>query len=240
MFLELNPTTKTAYIYSKENEIIDNKYIQLSTEKINTINIIKIEYPTHPIPKDNFINIHTLFDNLICTCGSQIKFTKLKKLPEDGWEELIDYWSCHNSEFKSMLDLKIKPCSGEALLSHFYFLANDFDLCCYSDESGVQKIFYNQVGFDDVKIIYSFFVNYFLHNNSFRFCVSGDVYEIKLFDFVIINGCYDGFKVGYKICKKRIEKVNGINECIANGLLSMLDRNRIDISVLGYELSYIY
>lgn len=240
MLLELNPITKVAYIYKNIQDNSELKHNQITCETLSPYKIIGVEYPSHPKPISNIIDLYTLFTQIKCKCGTLLAFSKLKRLPEEGWEELIDYWSCHNSEFKSMLDLKIQPRKGEALVSHFYFLANKSDMCCYEGDD-IMKIFYNEVNFSSREIIYTFFVNYFLHNNSLRFAVGEDVYEIKLFDSVIImkEKYHEAFKVGFRICRKKCNRATVLNEYFAKIILDVLYENKLDIVVLNYSLSFI-
>lgn len=216
MLVEISKDLKTGYLYTNKEINIDNI---ICTEKINSLYIYKFKNQNFNV-KNNSFKIESLFS----------EYEHANKLPEDGWQELIDYWSCHNSEFRSVLDLKMRPRKNGVLYSYFYFIKD-------------RKIFYNELFDEEIcdKIIFNFFENHFVNNNSFVFFCGCNI-EVKFFNVVYLeenDGLKKAFKVGYKETKKIPKYSDAINEYFSKMILNRLVENKLDIEILGYKLSFI-
>lgn len=185
--------------------------------------------------------------NLRCSHGENFNFTTIHRLPQEGWEELIDCWSCHDNEFKGLLDLKVKPRSSGILVSNFYLMAGEKVLpeCCKLRD----KIFYNELicEFTAEQFIFKFFEEHFEMKNSIVLKVGEKSYEIKLFYRCVLierselcmSNEHDAFKVGYKETAKSKDDDSFIGDYFKSKIVNQLDKNSIKLSALGYTLSFI-
>ncbi|EPR79990.1 hypothetical protein SLOPH_1797 [Spraguea lophii 42_110] len=228
------------------------KYFKIRTEEINNKDkIFKIKSNLQ-FNEPSKMNLKSIFSSIICKyCNNCIEIENSDRLPSIGWEELVDHWSCHNNEFKSLLNLKPKPRTNSILYSNFYFLINSINYCCWKEnkENQILKIFYNEINtiYDDKDIIYIFLEEYFKNNDILQ--INNVI--IKFYNESIIameendenNGLHEYFykslKVGYKIVNKKHEKKE-INEYYRERIIALLNENKIDRKIDGYILSFIF
>lgn len=176
-----------------------------------------------------------------CVHGERICYESVNRLPQDGWQELIDCWSCHDSEFRGMLDLKIRPRRMGILTSNFYFIAHESVLppCC----SGRSKLFYGDVVTRHPRrsYIYKFFEEYFESKNSIVLEHGGRCHEIKYFYrcAVIGDGISSAIKVGVKETDKPSVGSDFIDAAFVDGIFDEIAGNSIGIQILRYDLSFI-
>ncbi|KAF7684379.1 hypothetical protein TCON_0424 [Astathelohania contejeani] len=248
MIFELSSGNNGFLYYKEKSELSVTKYkfIINEVEEVQNIYIANATIKNLPVVKLNIkfeeqIGFH-------CKCGKQIKYESLNRLPLDGWEELINCWSCHDSEFKSMLDLKIKPRKMGILYSNFYLLINGEDLpkCCFNVQ-GIQQIFYNQLNvLDPEKLLFFYFEELFFNSSNFLFIVNSVKYEIKYFhDAVVLSIEEDSInvnkalKVGYKITNKVVKNPKHINEYYLKELIRILNDNSLKLKILDFEISFL-
>ncbi|KAM0676046.1 hypothetical protein GVAV_000007 [Gurleya vavrai] len=241
MIFEYSSNSENGYIYLNNSEnIIENNYKIVYKENYKNLTIYRIK-KIHLYKSEYSFDLTKL--DFRCKCGLKINFVSKNLMPSEGWQELVDLWSCHNMEFRSMLDLKPKPRKNSVLLSNFYFLANANDFCCLNLD--LNKIFYNEI-FDFkncLKIVFHHFKTFFMHNNRYQFVYDNFLYEVMIFEDVFIeNGEYKGeaIKVGYKSIKKCELVSENINEYFCKLIYKILVDNEIEILVRSYKLSYIH
>lgn len=240
--IEIEPKSKRGFIYGEQSQpTIDG--LECRMEKWEKISGTKIQsftfddYERKPEPSINLLDMN----NITCIHGSKIKFKSINRLPQDGWQELIDCWSCHDHEFKGMLDLKIKPREEGILVSNFYMIMDDKIIpeCCGSRN----KYFYNEIrcGFSDDELIYRFFQEFFEMKNSIVLKIKNVKYEIKLFyECILIQDKHvNALKVGFRETTKANDDDLFIGDYFKDKILEILQRNSIKITLLGFELSFI-
>ncbi|ELA42481.1 uncharacterized protein VICG_00580 [Vittaforma corneae ATCC 50505] len=248
--IEIEQSSKRGFAYGKESfELLKSvKRLKFQNEKYERTGSADI----WSFDVEEYERIESSIDllkisNLKCRHDVNFTFTTVHRLPQEGWEELIDCWSCHNSEFKGMLDLKIKPRKNGILVSNFYLIAGEKVLpeCCKART----KMFYNELTceFSVEQLIFKFFEEYFEMKNSIILKVDGKSYEIKLFyrcilieknDSFVFNE-HDAFKVGYKETAKNNDEDSYIGDYFKIKIIDQLGRNSVKLSVLGYALSFI-
>lgn len=234
--------SKDAYVYTSDLSFhIPHKHKHLTTEKINNIYIHFIKFIN--LPNNNlskFTNFH-----FKCKHGKNLNYITSNKLPSENWDELIEFWSCHNNEFASIKNLTIKIRPKGILLSSFYLLINNEDLpsCCKSQENTV-KIWFNELSCIDHKnISYDYLEEYFLNNNALIICYNNVYYEIKFFytcqnliiKNLIFNRC---MKLGIKEKKGKYK----LSENINNFYMEFIFKNikKLDIKVMEYQIGFFY
>lgn len=220
--LDFDISSKLGFIYGKEamENFKKSNIISFKIDKLETIDDMQIytiavlSYSLTPF-KFELCKI----TDLKCLHGLKLNFATVNRLPQEGWQELIDCWSCHDNEFKSMLELDMKPRKNGILASNFYIIASDNVLpnCCKAKV----RCFYNELihNYSDNMFIFKFFEEYFFHKSSIVLKNSGLIYEIKLFyrcGVVHNNICKEAFKVGYKISEKPEDEDSYIGEYFKN------------------------
>lgn len=243
--LEINESSLRGFVYTENyyNKLKEMNIFDLLIEKEEIINntkiytiIIKNKIKTN-FQSFNLKDIKTIK----CSHGEEFDFKFINKLPQEGWQELIDCWSCHNCEFKSMLDLKIKPRKNGILVSNFYLLAdeNAIPSCC----KNIAKFSYENLKFDfsDSLFIYNFFEEYFFGKNSLIFQFKNKNYEIKLFYkcLLFIKDFEKSLKIGIKITEKIPDFDVFIPDYYKEKIIENINANKINVLILGYEISFI-
>lgn len=240
--IEIEPKSKRGFIYGEEHpQIMDKLKCKIERyEKVSGSLIQSFTFEKYERDPDSSINLLDV-KNLACIHGCKIEFKSVNRLPQDGWQELIDCWSCHDHEFKGMLDLKIRPRKEGVLVSNFYLIIDQGILpeCCNSRN----KYFYNEIkcGFSDDELVYKFFQEFFEMKNSLVLKVNDVKYEIKLFyECVLIsNQPVNALKVGFKETTKQNDDDLFIGEYFKNKIVEILQTNSIKVKLLGFELSFI-
>lgn len=242
--IELEMNTGRGFVYGKEKlqklEAIPNlKFKNLNYEKTGECGIYSFDVESYPCPTDQ-IELQKM-NGLRCIHGNEIDFKEIHRLPQEGWQELIDCWSCHDNEFKGMLDLRIKPRRGGILVSNFYLLA-DMDAlpkCCKTKT----KLFYNEIsgGLTVAQLIFKFFEEHFETKSQIVLNLDGRKYEIKLFYRCILVRENEriAFKVGFRETDKPHDEDSYIGEYFKREMIKQLRDNEIGISAIGYMLSFI-
>lgn len=243
--LEIINNLKRGFIYGKEfyeklKESNLFEFIEERSEEINGFEIYSvIFYQTINLDPFSF-NLCNL-GNVKCKHGSKLNYLSNNRLPQEGWEELIDSWSCHNSEFKSMLDLKIKTRKDGILTSNFYLLANDTVLpdCCKATE----KFFFNELIMErsNLEFIFYFFEEYFLHRSFLVLEYQNKSYEIKLFYNCILFDIElrNAMKLGVKETIRKGDISDQINAFYIELIMKTLQNNKINIKSMGYDITYL-
>ncbi|KAF9764826.1 hypothetical protein NGRA_0244 [Nosema granulosis] len=222
-------------------------FITLSTENVNGVLVKSISNISHK--STPLLNSHPHKNyKFKCQHGIDIEYASINTLPSEGWEELIECWSCHNNEFKSMLDLTIKPRPKGILLSHLYIILNDNDMpeCCTEGTRVPRKVFMNEInveGFSNQVFLYKFLLEHFKMNSHFLYTLDNKVYELTCFYkctvFIFVNGEFCGYKaikVGVKETEKKMKEKNSINEYFIR--LIHTSMMRAEIEILGYDIGF--
>lgn len=247
--IEIEPESKRGFAYGKDAiRILEQtkglKYSKAHYELVGPTGVWSF-YAEEYREADKQVDLLEMKD-LRCQHGKPICFTDIHRLPQEGWEELIGCWSCHNDEFKPLLDLKPRPRKNGILVSNFYLLADVSALpeCCKSEE----KVFYNKItgGFTTRQLIFKFFEEQFEMKSTIVLKIADKKYEIKQFYRCVVieagsrNGItWNAFKVGFKETTKANDADGFIGEYFKNKILDQLISNSVDITVLGYVLSFI-
>lgn len=243
--IELELTSKRGFAYGIESfealkELKEVAFQKVIHEKVCNVNIWSFDIIL-PFKNDNKSIDLLKINNLRCIHNKNINFSEIHRLPQEGWQELIDCWSCHNNEFKGMLDLKIKPRKGGILVSNFYLLADKEILpnCCNKKE----KIFYNEIfsNFSTNQLIFKFFEEQFDMKNTIILLIKGKKYEIKMMYrcITIRKDINESFKVGFKETVKNNDEDLYIGEYYKEKILEELINNSLEIDYLGYKFSFV-
>ena len=238
--IEIPDGSGLAFIYGTVPERLPFKKWTLErTECVDgtSISTLKVEAYKIAHSVENITDI----GSIKCPHGKPILYEESCRLPHADWQELIEYWSCHNGEFKNVANLRMHPRNRGVLIGDFHLVADPSILadCC----KGREVIYYNELNKCSIScelIIYCFFKEYFKSKNKFRFSYDGDWHEIKYFYGCV---CYTGkLKEGMKIGIKKVKDgrmIEQINEYYCGEILKGINKHKIGIELLGYELSFI-
>jgi hypothetical protein len=248
--IEIQDGFKRGFAYGDDskNQLDEIKSLIYKIEKVEIVQNVRIwafEVLEFECMKKN----QDLLDisQIKCAHGNSYEYQTVNRLPQEGWQELIDCWSCHDHEFKSMLDIKINPREKGILISNFYLIghADALPKCCSKNT----KVFYNEIAcsFSNKFIIYNFFEEYFDMKNSVVLLIGATKYEIKLFyPCSLINDCDKNkrrnslaFKVGFKESNKQNDKDDFIGDFFKQQILDQLNENSIGLNLLGFKLTFI-
>lgn len=242
--IEIELLSKKGFIYDSKNiELLnrfeDVKYKITNIEYRNNVEILTIDvFDMDTMVKE--VDLLKIKD-LKCKHGKLFDIKTIHRLPQEGWEELIDCWSCHDSEFKSMLDLKMTPRENGILVSNFYFIAhkNIVPSCCFPQV----RYFFNETtsSLSNSMLVYKYFEEHFMMKNFLVLNLDGKYFEIKIFYkcVVVQDTQYLAFKVGFKETTKIVEEDTHIGAFFKNEIMKHLNENSLKIPLLGYELSFI-
>lgn len=192
----------------------------------------------------NYQNLGKIY----CEHGNEIKYTSANRLPSEGWEELIDCWSCHSNEFKEVLKLKKKVRKGGILVGSFYCIPDSGIMpeCC----RGHKKLYFDKIKsrFSVNNFIFGFLEEYFTNRNIFVVEGSnGEKYSVKFFYKCVLlkeGKQIIAIKVGVrKSYNDEVKNDDGkeefINESFRMAMIELLNKNMLSIEALGYKLSFI-
>lgn len=255
--LELPPNTKKGFLYLVADDALDKlrDYVclrSLYTEAHGNVKVMAVEVSEGALEWSGSQEAgQTLPDSFRCLHGIKIAHRSLNRLPQEGWEELIDCWSCHNCEFRTMLGLTPRPRDGGLLLSDLFLLANDSDLpaCCQRKDLSVRKLFYNEVvpsGWSHEMLVYLYLDSYFQNNSALLLEVDGEKYEVRCFYKAMLAVVEDkalrkrpAIKVGIKRTDRLSETTGSINEFYIRLIHRVVMSGTVGISILGYAVSFV-
>ena len=204
------------------------------------------------------INYQILYKNteiqleIKCKHNKIIQYKRLNKMPHLNWEELVDSWSCHKSEFKSLKNINIKSIDGRIMIGDFFCVIPKINIpyCCKTniDDNCSVKIFYNElhINISDNKIIYDFFKEYFYSYYTLFLNLNIIKLEIRyLYDcnILLINNkshqkqC-KAIKIAVRITNK-VDDIKEINDYYKNAILNHIKNNNLNIKFNDYTISYI-
>lgn len=202
-----------------------------------------------------------------CLCGCSKKEVKsILRLPSDGWEELVDMWSCHNREFSHLTEQEMRPKKEGVLYSTLYLTAEvekapdclvkkyqkiESDKLPYME---MMKIFYNEVstGLPDEYFLFHYLYDIFQTRQEIL--LEGEYfYSVRLID---VTYTYEGEPVDnplllltLKVLYKKItapenrktpeKKDENINHYYTNKLIQIIEKNRLNIEIKDRKISFI-
>ncbi|ELQ76803.1 hypothetical protein THOM_0192 [Trachipleistophora hominis] len=241
MIFEYSLEFRKLYFYSFVNAdgLIPERFKVIHVETSGNIVIYTIERE-YVISEQLIVDLASHIKEIYCSCNKTINYQSLSLLPSHNWHEYIDLWSCHNSEFKSTLNFTPKARKNCIILGSFFMISDKHIYCCkcYKD-----RIFYNEVNMsisnDD--IIYMAFCKYFESNTYFYI---NERTEIILFGKSYIgdtkNGrMYPALKVGFKSVKSIERESELMNDFFRKRIFHIMEKNKIDIKILDYDISFI-
>lgn len=241
MLVEILPENELAFAYGKElfKDYKGIKYSIVSKEEVQGVDVYTLKLNEVIIEdyKLNFIDV----GSLKCKHGNTIAYENINMMPHDGWEELIDCWSCHDGEFKKMLDLKIKPRQKGILVSNLYIIPNEkiMPACCKNK----YKLFFNETicKYSDNDIIFNFFDDYFRSKSILIIHYNDEFYDIKFFYscWIFRFNMEKAIKIGFRKIKNVQATQISINDHYSSFIINELQRNSLGIKTIGYELSFI-
>lgn len=243
--MEIDESTKKGYVYGKPTfqrlsvtQKID--FVCERDETIDDIRIFTVMIKSKIEPNPLLFGLQD-FKNIRCSHGNKFNHKTVHRLPQEGWQELIDCWSCHNCEFKSMLDLNIRPRKDGILVSNFYLLANENIVpdCC---KNGT-KFCYEDLKFDfpDSFLVFKFFEDYFFANNSLVIEYENRKYEIKIFYFCLlfIDDFERVIKIGIRETERIPDSVIVLSDHYKKIIFNIININKINIEIMGFQTSFI-
>lgn len=240
--LEVVPESGRGFVYGDEALEQLRLVLELTVERSEKVSGIRIHTVcTGECAAPAFSLDLSQISEVKCIHGRRLQFSSVNRLPQEGWEELIDCWSCHNSEFRSMLDLKMVPRKNGILVSNFYLLAhrNVVPLCCREKT----KLFYNElcIGYPYSHLVYKFFEEYFANKGSIVLEYEKKAFEIKLFYKCILfkDAFKEALKVGIKETDKQPDCDGFIGEFFKQVIFDEIEQNSLGIKIMGYSLSFI-
>jgi len=242
--IELELGTKSGFVYSEQPiealaEVSGLKFKNLSYKKAGSTSIWSFDLVEYEAPNQQVDLLK--ITGLSCIHGHKIDFKEINRLPQEGWQELIGCWSCHDGEFKGLLNLKIKPRVGGILVSNFYLIADEGILpeCC----SARTKLFYNEIrgGLTAEQLIFKFFEEHFAMKSTVVLRLDEKRYEIKLFYRCILikDKAKEAFKVGFRETERTYDEDAHIGEHFKGLIVNELEANKLEVTALGFILSFI-
>lgn len=198
-------------------------------------------------------SLNTCVLSIRCIHGASFQIGASKSLPPEGWEELLDCWTCCQSENNVLLGKKMVVRSGCAFTSDFYFYTGSSAVpgCCRKALGcGAEpcKIFYNTIVWDvqDTALVFEYFSSFFERKNIFLFDHRDTRYEVKFFfkttlctkDYNIILA-KDALKVGIKETAKTIYDKGHVNRYFIDRIYDILMKNSIGVEICGYKMSFV-
>ena len=225
--------------------VTEDDHIDLSGYDIVSKSIVE-KYTIYKVRNKAYNKTNVIQEPLEISCihNHPIKYTRINKLPHDNWEELIDCWSCHKSEFKTLRNHQLKIVQGRIFVSDFYCIipSSDIPECCRGKDEST-KFFFNEIIVNryNTAHIYSFFDEYFKFYNRLFLRLKTRSFEIKYFYDCGVkkdNIKYNAIKIGIKPTDRN-EDVTEINDYFREQIEDHLIRNTTNIFVCGYEMAYI-
>lgn len=133
-----------------------------------------------------------------CMCGcSRINNSKVLRLPSEGWEELVDMWSCHDREFKHLSKKELAPKKNSIMYSTLYLTIKKdrVPLCIKEDKkennNEYMQIFYNEIkiSISDEMFLFHYLYDLFQTQKTMNITESKKevVYTLSLFE--IVHAC---------------------------------------------------
>lgn len=259
MFLEKILNTNIGYFYNEQDVTQEEMSVLFckhgctlfSVEKINGLTIYKVIFDKNSKIVEEEGGIGFIFK---CIHNCEIQYNRINKLPHDNWEELIDCWSCHQSEFASLKETGIKPVCDRILVSDFYCLLHkqNIPVCCQKafeanvlKESSLYRVFYNEVNinYSCDRLIYNFFKEYFKCYSRFKMGFEDNCYEFMyLYDCLVIdskeNSSKKAIKIGYKKTKE-CDSVSQLNSFYMNEIEKSIEKHSINIFINEFKLTYV-
>ncbi|KAI5192037.1 hypothetical protein NEMIN01_1785 [Nematocida minor] len=266
--------------YSEDNSVIaallanehkiyrESAYTIIRTQNIfSTPEITSLEMKINSELEDR---MKSVLKKIACLCGCTEQESKtVLRLPAEGWEELVDMWSCHNREFGHLVEQEMNPKKDGVLYStlHLIMEAERAPKCliarnnCDSLESAPKtlKIFYNEIKMclSDEYLLFHYLYDLFQIRQEIEIAAE-KMYTIRLLD---ITYTYHGkiahsppldlsLKIAYTSrpigtenaenpSKPKEESKCNINAYYTDKLIEVLLKNSIGIEMGGRSVSFI-
>ena len=198
---------------------------------------------------ENDLNKHALC--IRCKHGAEFKIRASKSFLREGWEELLDCWTCCQNEANVLLGKKVTIGNEAVLTSDFYMYipSESFPGCCrVGMEERVNKLFYNQIEWKVPHglLVFRYFDDLFERKNSFLFDHATSAYEVKFFHRTsLYRETGDAFfveraiKVGIKKTKRPLQDSGNINRYFKDKIYRILQENSTEIEIFGYKVCFI-
>ncbi|KAI5165293.1 hypothetical protein NEIRO03_0251 [Nematocida sp. AWRm78] len=279
MLIEILDGIKGCFIYIKnpeytsENTIIrsilqhphkiykEGEYTIIRTSKIFPTEVTdSLEMQLNSELEDK---MRSVLQRIECKCNcTVIQNTSVLRLPADGWEELIDMWSCHDREFSHLTEQEMKPKKNGVLYSTLHLIIekerapNCIEIIKEENtkrsSEKYTKIFYNQIV---TNISDEYFLFYYLYDilqtrQEIEISVNSKICNIRLVD---ITYTYNGhitdkpkFNLSLKLAYKKIStdephsvSLLNINKYYTEALADLLDKNSTGIEMNNRIISFI-
>lgn len=199
------------------------------------------------------LNLNALILTIRCIHGASFQIDSSKSFPREGWEELLDCWTCCQSENNVLLGRKMFIRDQCAFTSDFYFYTESctVPVCCKKSlgcVNGPCKIFYNAIVWNvqDTALIFEYFWLFFERKSVFLFEHRSTKYEVKFFFKTTLctreNNritARDALKVGMKETARTFCDKEHVNRYFMDKIYDILVRNNIGIEICGYKMSFI-
>ncbi|KAL6122814.1 hypothetical protein NUSPORA_00072 [Nucleospora cyclopteri] len=254
MIIEYVEDLNFCYFYSKA-PIIDEKYTFLLQDKEIFVYKLESDQEIKKILEKTSMDFQVKnykraeIGKIECKHGKDMEITRFNQLPNEGWEELVDCWSCHKNEFKSLKLEKIKIVKNRVLLGDFfcYLPVENIPDCCIKItgqfENNLNPIFYNQLEINqsDESVIFAALHNFFINSYKYYIKIENKNYEIRYFyscKLIKEKDEYLALKIGFKESKE-YQSFLKINEYYENAIYKMILKNTLGIEENGYFFSYI-
>lgn len=213
---------------------------------------------------DDSVEMGDKLQKITCRCGEEeLHNESALRLPSANWEELIDFWSCHNREFEQMASRQMRPRTNGILYSHFYFVVERHRVPkCLSlphrekvggqgprfPKDGLVRIYYNEVvnPFGCEHLAFSYLSEHFQMDKTLHLRAGSAGYSIKYIGRAeMCAGKYppgplgSGIKVGFRPSAQPGGEDPEINEYFASQIVECMRANSTGTYLNGYEISFI-
>lgn len=200
---------------------------------------------------------------IVCLCGCTKNEPKsMLRLPSDGWEELVDMWSCHDREFAHLTEQKMTPRKEGVLYSTLYLITESEKApeCFISKNPKKEitettcKIFYNEIShaIPDEYFLFHYLYDIFQTKQEIKIRATEE-YTIRLID---TEYTYRGeitynppvvlsLKIAYTKSTVPEEDIienqpnTKINGYFTKSLIDIIEKNKINIQINSRQVSFI-
>ncbi|KAI5171974.1 hypothetical protein NEFER03_1239 [Nematocida sp. LUAm3] len=199
---------------------------------------------------------------ITCLCGCrEVENQSVLRMPSDGWEELVDMWSCHNREFEHLLEKKLAPRENGVLYSPLcLYIDRERAPSCLQEKDEICQIFYNELKLDASDESLLFYYLYEKFQTEKRIVIQGDcTYTLKMLEVTNMSRgslkealCSSSIRLALKIVfvkeyesshqhmtSERLQEKKSINEYYSKRLIEILKRNNVSFSSKGESISFV-
>jgi len=202
---------------------------------------------------------------IACRCSCTVlKNESALRAPEDGWEELVDIWSCHNREFSRLLENRMVPRPGGVIYGSLWFAVSSSRVpkCMERSREETTRVFYNKVctEISESRAVFHYLFDLFQREKRVEVDSRGQTYTMKLIETCsVYNGPFyylkseedlvNALKIAFSVKESYVEENSNsaprrktstdINEHFSDLIADLLKENTTHTQIGKEEVSFI-